>query len=119
MGCPALCSCKMVQGSGRCRLESVEVYFVRDNLPFHGGSCFALAKIFGAVEVSALVTAGVGVAGLYFLYQEKVNPLYFVYCSKDVCLKTSYRCHSWKLDAVHFKVLDQYVVDAHIILTCS
>ena len=61
MGCPALCTYKMVQGSGRYHLESVGLCLVRDDFQFPGGYCFVPVCI-----------AGAAVAGLYFLYREKV-----------------------------------------------
>ena len=51
----------MAQGSGRYHLESVELCFVGDDLPFPGGYCFAGVCIVVPV-----------VAELYFLYREKV-----------------------------------------------
>ena len=51
----------MAQGSGRYHLESVELCFVGDDLPFPGGYCFAGVCIVVPV-----------VAELYFLYREKI-----------------------------------------------
>ena len=67
---PVLCTCKMVQGSGRYHLESVGLCFVGDDLPFSGGFCFASVCIAGAV-----------VAELYFLYREKVIGFQVRVCS--------------------------------------
>ena len=61
MDCLVLCTCKMVQGFGRCHLESVGLCFGKDGSPFAGGFCFV-----------PVCTAGAGVAGLYFLYRMKV-----------------------------------------------
>ena len=69
-GCPALYTCKMVQGSGRYHLESVELCFGREDLPFPEGYCFALAEIFAAPVFSAPVTAytaGAAVEGSHSL----------------------------------------------------
>ena len=70
-GCPVLCTCKLGQDSGRCRLESVGLCFVWEALPFPGGFCFAPAS-------SAPVTACT-VAELYFLYRVKVNSCFIYY----------------------------------------
>lgn len=40
MGFPALCTYKMVQGSGRFHLESVELCFVREDLLFSEELCY-------------------------------------------------------------------------------
>ena len=81
MDYPALCTCKMVQGSGSFHLETVGLCFVRKALPFPGKFCFAHAGFSGEfcfaaakVEVSAPVTActvGAAVAELHSLCVEK------------------------------------------------
>ena len=54
----------MVQGSGRYHLESVELCFVRETLPFPEGYCFAPVGFSAPVTAS---TAGAAVAGLHSL----------------------------------------------------
>ena len=75
MDFPALCICKMMQDSGRYRLESVGLCFVRGDLPFPGGYCFAPIS---SAPVSACIAAA-AVAELYSLYRVEVNSLLICY----------------------------------------
>ena len=61
MDCPVLCLCKMVQGFGRCHLESFELIFQEHDSLFAGGFHFVPVR-----------TAEAVVAGLYFLYRMNV-----------------------------------------------
>ena len=54
---PVLCTCKMVQGSGRYHLESVGLCFVGDDLPFSGGFCFASVCIAGSCCCRVILSA--------------------------------------------------------------
>ena len=63
MDCPVLCTYKMVQGSGRCHLESVGLCCVQEALPFPGEFCFA--PVFSAPVTAC--TAGAVVAELHSL----------------------------------------------------
>ena len=78
MDCPALCTCKMMQGSGRCHLESVGFCFVREDLLFSGEFCCAPVCI-----------AGAAVAELYFLHRVKVDSYNFIGCQRNVPVKIS------------------------------
>ena len=75
MDFPALCTCKMMQDSGRCHLKNVGPCFVGGDLSFPGGYCFAPVS---CAPVTAC-TAAAAVAELYSLYRVDVNSFLIYY----------------------------------------
>ena len=82
MGCPVLCTCKMVQGSGRCHLESVGLCCVQEALSFPGEFCFAPVGFSAPVTAC---TAGAVVARSHSLWRK--SKLAMFYYQRSVLMK--------------------------------